>query len=422
MKRVVVTGLGVVAPNGVGVQEFRDALRQGRSGLRFEPRLAELNFGCQVLGAPPCAERIGADVLTAQEWRSTNSAMRFAAAAAVECWQDAGFEWRLGGDGPVDWDTAVCFGTGVGGMDTIADKVGPLTVNGQVRRLGSSGAEQAMCSGVSALVGGMLGAGGQVCTNSSACATGTEAIINGYRLIAHGYSDRVLAGAAEGNQIYTAACFDAMRVTARGWNGSPERASRPLSATASGFVPSCGSGALLLESFESAERRQAKIYAEILGASFMCGGQRSGGSMTAPNPEGVRRCLAECIRQSGLLPEEIDYINAHLTATGNDPREVAHLRCVLQLDGDRFPWMNATKSMIGHSLGASGAIECVATLLQMEGGFIHPSLNCEDLHPGVAAVAARIPQEHVACNVRTALKTSFGFGDVNASVIFAKPN
>ena len=422
MKRVVITGLGVVAPNGVGVREFQDALRQGRSGLRFEQRLAELNFGCQVLGTPPSPENIGADVLTPQQWRATNSAMRFAAAAAVECWRDAGFEWHPGQDGPVDWHTAVYFGTGVGGVDSIADKVGPLTLTGQTRRLGSSGAEQAMCSGVSALVGGILGAGGQVCTNSSACATGTEAIINGYRLIAHGYADRVLAGAAEGNQIYAAACFDAMKVTARGWNGSPERASRPLSATAAGFVPACGSGALLLESWESAEHRHAKVYAEITGASFVCGCQRAGGSMTASSPEGVRRCIAAAVRDSGLRPEEIDYVNAHLTATGNDPREVANLRCALQLDGDRFPWINATKSMIGHALGASGAIECVATLLQMEGEFIHPSMNCEDLHPAVATVAVRIPQEYIAREVRTALKTSFGFGDVNACVIFSKPN
>jgi 3-oxoacyl-(acyl-carrier-protein) synthase len=422
MNRVVVTGMGVVAPNGVGLAQFREALRQGRSGLRAEPRLAELNFGCHVLGAPESPGEIGADVLTPEEWRTTNSAMRFAAAAAVECWRDAGFEWNRGEKGPVDCDTAVCFGTGVGGMDAIAERVGPLTATGQVRRLGSSGAEQAMCSGPSALVGGLLGAGGQVSTNSSACATGTEAVINGYRLIAHGYASRVLAGATEGKAIYTAACFDAMRVTARGWNDSPERASRPLSASASGFVPACGAGALLLESWESAERRGATVYAEIAGASVVSGGQRAGGSMTASSPEGVRRCVADAVRQSGLRPEEIDYINAHLTSTGNDPREVAHLCCALQLDGGRFPWINATKSMIGHTLGASGAVECVATLLQMEGGFVHPSLNCEDTHPAVAPIAERIPRKCLPQELKNALKTSFGFGDVNACVIFTRPN
>jgi 3-oxoacyl-(acyl-carrier-protein) synthase len=266
----------------------------------------------------------------------------------------------------------------------------------------------------------MLGAGAQVSTNSSACATGTEAIVNGYRMVAHGYAGRVLAGAAEGHSLFTAACFDSMRVTARGWNHSPDRASRPLSAGAAGFVPAFGSGALLLENYESAARRGARIYAEIAAGAFTCGGQRGGGTMTSSNPEGVRRCVAAAVRQSGLRPEEIDYINGHLTATGNDVREIDNLRCALQLDGGRFPWINATKSMIGHALGASGAIECVATLLQMEHGFIHPSLNCEDLHPGVAGIADRIPRTCLAQPLRTALKTSFGFGDVNACVIFSK--
>jgi 3-oxoacyl-(acyl-carrier-protein) synthase len=237
-----VTGLGVVAANGIGVPEFLEGLRQGTSGVRFDPRLRELNFSCQVLGTPVFPDEIAASVLTAERLRSTNSAMRFAAFAAMECWRDAGFAWSLGDSEPVDWNTGVCFGTGVSGMDTIAEKVVPLTSAGQVRRLGSSAAEQTMCSNVSALVGGLLGAGGQVSTNSSACATGTEAIVNGYRLIAHGYAERVLAGAAEGHSLYTAACFDSMRVTARGWNESPERASRPLSAGAAGFVPAFGSG------------------------------------------------------------------------------------------------------------------------------------------------------------------------------------
>jgi 3-oxoacyl-(acyl-carrier-protein) synthase len=412
MNRVVVTGLGVVAANGIGTPQFLEALRQGASGVRFCPRLRELNFACQALGKPAVTEQIAASVLTPEQLRSTNSAMRFAALAAIECWRDAGFAWMPGDQGPVDWRTGVCFGTGVSGMDTIAQKVVPLTASGQLRRLGSSAAEQTMCSNVSALVGGMLGAGGQVSTNSSACATGTEAIINGYRLIAHGYADRVLAGAAEGESLYTAACFDSMRVTARGWNENPERASRPLSASAAGFVPAFGSGALLLEEYESASRRGARIYAEILAGAFTCGGQRNGGSMTASNPEGVRACVESAVRQSGLAAEQIDYINGHLTATGNDVREIGNLRCALRLDGGRFPWINATKSMIGHALGASGAIECVATLLQMRHGFLHPSMNCEDLHP----------RECRAHPLNTALKTSFGFGDVNACIIFSKLN
>jgi 3-oxoacyl-(acyl-carrier-protein) synthase len=421
MRRVVVTGLGVVAPNGVGVPAFLQALREGVSGIKFYQRLSDLNFACQVMGIPEVADDALAGVLTQEQLRATNSCMRFAALAGVECWKDAGLPWEMGvpSIGP-DWQTGVLFGNGLGGMDTIADKVVPLTSSGQLRRMGSTAAEQVMSSNTSALLGGLLGAGGHVSSNSSACATGTEAVVNAFRQIRHGYAERVLAGAGESSSEYTAACFDSMRVTARGFNATPERASRPLSATASGFVPAAGAGALLVESLESAERRGARIYAEILAAEMNCGGQRNGGTISASNPEGVRRCIRQALEESELTGKDIDYINGHLTATGNDPREIDHLRCALQVDHGDFPWINSTKSMIGHALGASGAIECVATVLQLEHGFIHPSTNCEDLHPAMARIASRVVQVRKPVPIQTALKTSFGFGDVNACVIFSK--
>jgi 3-oxoacyl-(acyl-carrier-protein) synthase len=423
MRRVVVTGLGVVAPNGVGVPAFLHALREGVSGIKFYQRLSDLNFACQVMGVPDVTDEVLASVLTQEQVRATNSCMRFSALAGVECWKDAGIPWEMGAPSPaVDWQASVIFGNGLGGMDTIADKVVPLTSSGQLRRLGSAAAEQVMSSNTSALLGGLLGVGGQVSSNSSACATGTEAVINAFRAVRHGYADRVVAGAGESSSEFTAACFDSMRVTARGFNASPERASRPLSATASGFVPAAGAGALLVESLESAESRGARIYAEILAAEMTCGGQRNGGSITAANPEGVRRCIRQALEESGLAGTDIDYINGHLTATGADPKEIDNLRCALQADHGDFPRINSTKSMIGHALGASGAIECVATVLQLHHGFIHPSINCEDLHPAVARIASRVVQVRKPANLQTALKTSFGFGDVNACVVFSKWN
>src|SRR6185369_15699133 len=266
MRRVVVTGLGVVSPNGVGVQAFLHALREGISGITFQQRMRDLNFTCQVMGVPQVAGETIASVLSPEQMRATNSCMRFTALAGVECWKDAGLPWELGVQNrPVDWNTGIVFGNGLGGMDTIAERVVPLTSSGQLRRLGSTVAEQIMSSNTSALLGGILGVGGQVSSNSSACATGTEAMNNAFRQIQHGYADRMLAGAAESSSEYTAACFDCMRVTARGFNETPQGASRPLSASASGFVPAAGAGALHLESLESAERRGARIYAEILG-------------------------------------------------------------------------------------------------------------------------------------------------------------
>jgi 3-oxoacyl-(acyl-carrier-protein) synthase len=423
MRRVVVTGLGVVSPNGVGVNAFLQALGEGMSGIRFQPRLNELNFTCQVMGLPQVDDETLSSVLNEEQIRATNSCMKFTALAGVECWRDAGMPWEMGArNRPVDWGTGVVFGNGVGGMDTIAERVVPLTSSGQLRRLGSTAAEQTMSSNTSALLGGLLGVGGQVASNSSACATGTEAVINAFRQIRHGYADRVLAGAAESSSEFTAACFDCMRVTARGFNATPERASRPLSATASGFVPAAGAGALLLESLESAEGRGARIYAEVVGAAMNCGGQRDGGSITAANPEGVRRCLRQALEQSQMTGAAIDYINGHLTATGADPREIENLSCALSVDHDDFPWINSTKSMIGHALGASGAIECVATILQLHHSFIHPSINCEDLHPSVARIASRVVQVRKPASLRTALKTSFGFGDVNACIVFSRWN
>ena len=182
-------------------------------------------------------------------------------------------------------------GTGVGGLDTVGERLVPMTDAGKVRRLGSTIVEQVMGSGVSARVSGLLALGNQVTTNSSACSTGTEAIIDGANRIRQGLAERMLCGGSEGASHYIWAGFDAMRVLSRRFNDEPERASRPMSASAGGFVPGSGAGVLHLESLESASKRGARIYAEVLGGALNCGGHRGGGSMTAPNPESVRRCI-----------------------------------------------------------------------------------------------------------------------------------
>ncbi len=420
-RRVVITGLGVVAPNANGLHNFEAALRKGVSGIRFQPKLKELGFGCQVAGVPQGIDELAPTYFGEDELLAMNTSHRFGCIAAVDAWTDAGFVRPTRESDIVDWSAGAIIGTGVGGLDTAGEKVIPYTDAGKVRRLGSTSVEQVMGSGVSARVAGLLALGNQVTSNSSACSTGTEALVEGYYRIRTGLAERMLCGGSEGASHYIWAGFDAMRVLSRTFNDVPEKASRPMSASAAGFVPGSGAGVLMLESLESAQARGARIYAELLGGFLNCGGHRMGGSMTAPNPVSVQRCIQGALADAGLRSEEIDAIDGHLTATGADPKEVASWAKALNCTPENFPVITSTKSMIGHGLGAAGAIESVATVLMLHGGFVHPSINCEDVHPEIAPYAASIPHTlREMPNLRIMIKAGFGFGDVNSCAVFKK--
>lgn len=420
-RRVVVTGLGVVAPNGIGLADFEQALREGRSGIRSIEKLKELKFGCTVAGIPPGVEEAVARTFAPDEVLAMNSNIKHCSLAAVEAWTDAGLARPEAGDDRVDWESGAILGTGIGGMDTIGESVVPLTDQGKIRRLGSTSVEKVMASGVSARVSGLLALGNQVTTNSSACSTGSEAIVEGLERIRAGRAERMLCGGSEGASHYIWAGFDSMRVLCRAFNDEPEKASRPMSASAGGFVPGSGAGVLLLESLDGARERGARIYAEVLGGAINCGGHRAGGSMTAPNPTGVVRCVRAAIADADVGPGEIDAISGHLTATGADPREIESWARALEIAPDDFPPIVSTKSMIGHALGAAGAIESVAVVLMLARGFLHPSINCEDVHPEIAPYAARVPHAmRELPELRTMIKAGFGFGDVNAALVFRR--
>ena len=179
---------------------------------------------------------------------------------------------------------------------------------------------------------------------------------------------------------------------------------------------------MMLESLDSAQRRSAKIHAEVLGGFFNCGGHRCGGSMTMPNPKAVRTCIRSAIQSANVEPTEIDVINGHLTGTSADVLELENWHAAVGLPAESFPLVNSTLSLTGHSLGASGAISSIASILQLKGSFIHASHNCEDLHPQLAKFADVIPQTTLQQPIRTLAKGSFGFGDVNACVIFRRWN
>ena len=421
-KRVVITGLGVIAPNGKGIAEFTEAIRSGKSGICYLQELEDNQFGCRVGGLPKIENQTLEEYFTPLQLRSLRSNnIIYGYIAGVDAWRDAGLRPKEADDDP-DWDSGCIMGTGLPGVETWKKCIYEIDA-GKVRRLGSGNIEQGMASGVSAFLGGALGLGNQVSTNSSACSTGTEAILMAFERIKSGRAKRMLAGSSEGGGIYVWGAFDAMRILNRKYNDQAQLASRPMSASASGFVPGAGAGVLVLEDLESAQKRGARIYAEILGGSVNSGGQRGSGSMTAPNPSGMYRCIQTAVKNSKVMPEKIDAISGHLTATMGDPVEVETWSKALGLSGSAFPWINSLKSMTGHCLSAAGALECAAAVLQLTIGFIHPSINCEDLHPEIASSIdpEKVPQTEIRMdNLSILAKASFGFGDVNACVIFKK--
>jgi 3-oxoacyl-(acyl-carrier-protein) synthase len=420
--RVVITGIGVVSPNANNVNEFEEALRNGHSGIRFVPRLAELNFGCRIAGIPRDVDAIMEQQIAKKQLKDTSYNIGYASIAALEAWADAGLDVDENSD-TTDWDTGAVMGCGIGDMETIAERLIPLVNAGKVRRVGSRVVEQVMNSGISARIGGLLGLGNQVTSNSSACNTGCEAIVGAMLRIRDGRARRMVAGGAEAPSPYTWGGFDSMRILSRKFNDAPEKGSRPMSASACGFVPGAGAGVLILEELETALARGAGIYAEILGGCVNSGGQRGGGSMTAPNADGVTRCIRKAVREAGISPGEIDAVSGHLSATFADPHEVNNWSSALERGPADFPYINSTKSLIGHCLGAAGAIETVAAVIELHKGFLHPSINCEDLHPELTPYSDKIVQTCKSFpDLNVMAKASFGFGDVNGCLIMKKWN
>ncbi|RKR12040.1 3-oxoacyl-(acyl-carrier-protein) synthase [Flavobacterium sp. 90] len=419
-KRVVITGLGVVAPNGVGITAFTHSIKNGISGIRHDAQLQELQFSCQIAGQPQISDELKSEYFTELELRGFNSTgILYGVMAGIEAWKNAGLSIE-NSDNP-DWDSGTIFGSGTSGIDKFRESIYKIDEL-QVRRLGSTVVAQTMNSGVSAYLGGKLGLGNQVTTNSSACATGTEGILMAYDRIQSGQVKRVLAGSTGDSGPYIWGGFDALRVCSSNYNDNPERGSRPMSASAGGFVPGSGAGALVIEDLESALERGATIYAEILGGNVNSGGQRGNGSMTAPNSIAVQRCITNAIHNSGISSNDIDAINGHLTATTKDSLEIENWTKALGRNGTNFPYINSLKSMTGHCLSAAGSVESIAAVLQLHEGFVFGNINCEDLHPEINVLidSSKVPLKTININPTIIAKASFGFGDVNACIIFKK--
>ena len=418
--RVVITGMGIVAPNAIGLDNFLEAIQKGKSGITFHQKLKDLKFSCCIGGIPSVSKELKSQYLTPLQLRGFDSAgILYGCIAGMDAWKDAGF--KIDKNSPTDYNSGIVFGTGTSGIEKFREAIYKLDDH-KVKRLGSTVVLQTMASGISAYLGGILGLGNQVTTNSSACTTGTEALLMGFERIQSGKASRMLVGSCSDDGAYIWGGFDAMRVMTYKHNETPEKGSKPMSAEASGFVPGSGAGALVLESLESALKRKATIYAEVLGGNINSGGQRNGGTMTAPNSEAVQRCIVDAIKDANIKGTEIDAINGHLTATIKDPIEIESWTKALGRKGKEFPMINSLKSMVGHCLAASASIENVATVLQLKHQFVFPNINCEEIHPEILKLISKekIPTKTTAKKLNIIAKASFGFGDVNGCIIFKK--
>ncbi|HVW96866.1 MAG TPA: beta-ketoacyl-[acyl-carrier-protein] synthase family protein [Mucilaginibacter sp.] len=418
-RRVVITGIGVVSPNGTGIPAFLNAIQNGISGIKFIERYRELNFSCQVAGMPDFeweSLKNYISEVTFHGLRGTN--IGYGLVAALDAWKDSGMPYDT--EEP-RWETGCVFGNSIADTEAMKNVIAKVD-NKEARKLGSRVVEQAMNSGVTSYISGRLGFGNKIITNSAACATGSQAILMGYECIKDGYARRMLVGSAEHVDTYVYGAFDSMRVLSRKFNDQPEKASRPMSATAGGFVPGSGAGALVLEDLEFALQRNAPIYAELLGGSTNSGGQRMGGTMTAPNSTGVIRCIRDAVEQSGIKGKTIDLISGHLTATIADKTEIQNWSTALGLSKPNFPMVNSLKSMVGHSLSAAGSIETVAAVLQVANDFVHPNINIEDPNPEILNLVSleNVPAKMIKKEVNIVAKANFGFGDVNSCLIISK--
>lgn len=420
MTRVVITGVGVVAGNGLTKQEFCESLKNGKSAIKKHQWMQDVGLNCQVGGIPEIPKEKIFEYLNEEDLIAMNQVMIYGAIAGIDCWRDAGFTYDKNDRSDYDSETSIILGCGMGGVESVIDKMAPRILDKKIQRVGSSFVEQSMHSNSVAKLTGLLGIGGKSTTVSSACTSGTEAIVDGYNYIKYGKTKRAIVGGVEVGHPASWGGFDAMRVINRKSNDNPEKASRPLSASASGFVPSSGAGILMLESLDSALERGAKIYAEIIAGHVNSGGFRNGGSMTAPSSVGVQNCIKATIKEAGIDPRNITVINGHLTATMADPLEVKNWSAALNISPEEMPYIQASKSLLGHGLGAAGGFEGVACALQIRHGFIHGNINCDDVHPEIKPWEDKILKQTKETQVNIIAKSSFGFGDVNGCLIFKK--
>ena len=405
MRRVAVTGMGIVSPIGNNTQEVVAALREARSGITFAGKQQEMGFKSQVAGAPV----IDFDALIDRRAkRFMGDTAAYAFISMDQALRDSGLEEK----DIVNERTGLIVGSGGPSVRNIIQAVDITRENHSPKRIGPFAVPKAMSSTCSAVLSTWFKIKGVNYSISSACATSAHCIGNAAEMIQWGKQDVMFAGGAEELDWSLSCLFDAMGAMSTKYNDTPAKASRAFDKNRDGFVIAGGGAVVVLEEMEHAKARGAKIYAELVGY----GATSDGHDMVAPSGEGAVRCMKQAL---ATVQGDIDYVNAHGTST--PVGDVTEIKALREVFGERIPPVNSTKSLTGHSLGATGAQEAIYSILQMNNGFIAESANIEEIDPDVAdapIVRSRIDNVHIG----RALSNSFGFGGTNATLVFQRPD
>lgn len=408
--RVVITGMGVVSVIGTGLQAYWEALKAGKSGIRRITQFDASKFPCQIAGEIPDFDP--ALYMDRKEARRVPRSAQVAFAAAKLAVEDAGLPTPL----PEPDRAGIAFGTAIGGLDRASEGIDVIRNQGY-DRMNPFIVPTSLVNISAYLISQGFQALGPTITVGTACATGTQAVGEGMEMIRRGAADVVLAGGTEGLIAdFAIGGFCAMRALPTSFNDDPQKASRPFDKDREGFIYSEGSGVLVLESLEHALARGARIYAELAGQAS----SSDGFHMAQPDPEaaGPARAMKWAIADAGLKPENVDYINAHGTSTPlNDLTETRAIKAVFGPHAYKVA-ISSIKSMIGHAMGASGALEAIACAMTLHEGVIAPTINYTTPDPELDL--DYVPNLARKADVRVALSNSFGLGGQNACIVLKK--
>jgi 3-oxoacyl-[acyl-carrier-protein] synthase II len=404
--RVLVTGLGAISSLGNNVETTFASLCEGKGGVRAYPEWAKYNGLHSHLGAP--APEYDISMLPRTVRRAMSRMSEMAAVATFEALKQAGLTPGASLNSP---RTLLIMGSTSGSPWTLEAYFKKLIERGGPEGQVSTSFFKVMNHSVAANVAAAIEFNGALIAPSSACATSTQAILIGAEMIRAGLYDVVIAGGADELHYMTAAIFDIVQAASRGFNDSPDRASRPFDALRDGLVVSEGAGVVIMESLEHSRKRGAQALAEIRGGSYLCDGSH----MTQSSAETMARCMLQSLQASGMTTKDVDYVNAH--ATGTLFGDLEEAKAIAQVFGNSVP-VSGLKGHLGHSLAACGAIEAIACIKMMEKSMLLPTRNLEEIDPSCADI--RHVQKIEKAEIRAVLSNNFAFGGMNTSLLLSK--